>query len=71
MRMIMDDLEKLKKLLPHWMEHNDEHARTYKDWAERMSSLDKEELSEALKAIHHECHKLRKLFEEALRVVNA
>jgi hypothetical protein len=71
MRVIMDGLEKLKKLLPHWMEHNDEHAKTYKDWAERMSSLGKEELSEVLKAIYHESHKLRKLFEEALRVVDA
>jgi hypothetical protein len=32
--------------------------------------LGKEELSEALEAIHHESHKLRKLFKEALRVVN-
>jgi hypothetical protein len=71
MRLIMDDLEKLKKLLPHWMEHNDEHAKIYRGWAERMSSLGKEELSEALKAIHYESQKLQKLFEEGLRVVNA
>ena len=66
----MDDLEKLKKLLPHWMEHNDEHAKTYKDWAEKMSSLGKKELSEALRVIHQESQKLGKLFEEALRVVD-
>ncbi len=66
----MDDLEKLKKLLPHWMKHNDEHAKTHKDWAEKMSSLGKKELSEALKAIHQESQKLRELFEEALRVVD-
>ena len=65
----MDDLEKLKTLLPHWMKHNDEHAKTYKDWAEKMSSLGKKELSEALEAIHQESQKLRELFEEALRVV--
>ena len=64
----MDDLEKLKKLLPHWMEHNDEHARTYKDWAQRMSSLGKNELSDALKEIHQESEKLQKLFEKALKV---
>ena len=66
----MDDLDKLKILLPHWMEHNDEHAKTYKDWAEKMSSLGKEELSEALEAIHQESRKLRGLFEEVLRVVD-
>jgi hypothetical protein len=70
MRFIMVDLEKLKKLLPHWMKHNDEHTKTHKDWAEKMSSLGKEELSEALKAIQQESQKLRELFEEALRVVD-
>ena len=66
----MDDLEKLKTLLPHWMEHNDGHAKTYKDWAEKMSFLGKKELSEALEAIHRESQKLRGLFQEALRVVD-
>ena len=66
----MDDVEKLKILLPHWMKHNDEHTKTYKDWAEKMSSLGKEELSEALKAIYQENQKLREFFEEALRVVD-
>ena len=66
----MDDLEKLKKLIPHWMEHNEEHARTYKEWADKMSSLGKEELSRALKAIHQESQKLRELFKEVLRVVD-
>ena len=66
----MDDLEKLKTLLPHWMKHNDEHAKTYKDWAEKMSSLGKKELSEVLEVIHQESQKLRGLFQEALRVVD-
>jgi len=67
----MDDLEKLKKLLPHWMKHNDEHARTYKDWAEKMASLGKEELAEVLEVIYQESQKLRGLSEEALRVVDS
>jgi hypothetical protein len=25
---------KLVKLLEHWMRHNEEHARTYRQWAE-------------------------------------
>ncbi len=68
---MMDDLEKLKRLIPHWMDHNDEHAKTYKDWAEKMSSLGKKELSETLMAIHQESRKLRGLFEEALRLAEA
>jgi hypothetical protein len=52
------------------MEHHDEHAKTYKDWAEKMSSLGKKELSEALEAIYRESQKLGRLFQEALRVVD-
>lgn len=66
----MNDLEKLKTLLPHWMKHNDEHAKTYKDWAEKMSSLGKKELSEVLEVIHQESEILRGLFQEAQRVVD-
>jgi hypothetical protein len=28
------EIEKLRALLPHWMEHNDEHAAEYERWAE-------------------------------------
>ncbi len=66
----MDEIQKLKILLPHWMEHNDEHAKTYKEWAERMSCLGKKEFAEALEAIHRESQKLRRAFEDALRVID-
>jgi predicted metallo-beta-lactamase superfamily hydrolase len=29
------DLEKLRVLLPHWIEHNAEHADEFRQWAER------------------------------------
>ena len=29
----MDDMEKLRVLLRHWMEHNDEHAADFVGWA--------------------------------------
>jgi hypothetical protein len=66
----MDELEKLKKLIPHWMEHNDEHAETYKSWAEKVSSLGKKELSEILIRLHQETKTLRELFEEAMKMIN-
>jgi hypothetical protein len=30
----MKELEKLRVLLPHWIEHNGEHAEEFRDWAE-------------------------------------
>jgi len=31
----MNDLEKLQVLLPHWIEHNEEHATEFREWARR------------------------------------
>lgn len=30
------ELEKLRHLLEHWIEHNHEHIAKYKEWAERV-----------------------------------
>jgi hypothetical protein len=30
-----DDLTRLARLLPHWIEHNAEHADEFRRWAER------------------------------------
>jgi hypothetical protein len=30
----MNELEKLRVLIPHWIEHNEEHAAEFKRWAE-------------------------------------
>ncbi|MFA4915249.1 MAG: hypothetical protein WC560_01080 [Syntrophales bacterium] len=65
----MNELEKLKVLLPHWMEHNSEHAESYREWAEKTSSLGKEELSKILFSLSKETRKLNELFEEALKKI--
>ena len=31
----MKETDKLRVLIPHWMEHNQEHAAEFRDWAER------------------------------------
>ena len=31
----MKESEKLRVLIPHWIEHNEEHALEFKRWAER------------------------------------
>jgi len=31
----MSDIEKLRVLLPHWIEHNGEHANEFREWADR------------------------------------
>ncbi len=31
----MKEIDKLRVLLPHWVEHNGEHAAEFRGWAER------------------------------------
>ena len=63
----MDELGKLKILLHHWLEHNNDHAGVYRDWAEKASALGNQELSDILEKLYHETKKLNKLLEEALK----
>jgi len=31
----MEEIEKLRVLIPHWIEHNGEHAAEFRQWAAR------------------------------------
>lgn len=46
----MTVIEKLRVLLPHWMEHNSEHAREYRTWAELVRQADKASLAKHIEA---------------------
>jgi len=65
---IMDEPEKLRKLLHHWVEHNSEHALIYRGWAEKASSFDNEELSETLELLFYETISLNMLFDKAIKM---
>jgi hypothetical protein len=40
--MAMDDRDKLRVLIPHWIEHNDEHAAEFERWATAVESVSPE-----------------------------
>ena len=41
------DVEKLRILLPHWIEHNQEHAAEFRSWADRATDAAQEILDAA------------------------
>ena len=63
----MNDLEKLATLLPHWKKHNEEHAEAYREWAEKASSLGREELAGILLTLFSETKNLSRLFDQAIQ----
>lgn len=44
----MNDLDKVRALLPHWIEHNAEHAAEFRDWAARIRAAGQEGLAEEI-----------------------
>jgi hypothetical protein len=46
--MATTDQDKLRVLLPHWIEHNDEHAAEFRAWAERARAAGQEEVADEI-----------------------
>lgn len=47
----LSDKEKLIKMIDHWIQHNLEHANSYRDWAERAKDLGQAEVAKILEKI--------------------
>jgi len=45
----MKDLEKLRILLPHWIEHNSGHGGEFGKWAELLQNAGEQEIAALLK----------------------
>ena len=65
----MKDLENLKHLLEHWIEHNNDHVKTYEEWASKAESLGQKDLGGILKQIAEETKKQEGLFNKALEII--
>jgi hypothetical protein len=62
----MDELKKIKRLLNYWIEHNNEHAEIYRDWAKKAMILGNEEVSKIFELLYYETERLNRLVEKAI-----
>ncbi|MEE8329345.1 MAG: hypothetical protein V3R54_05385 [Thermodesulfovibrionia bacterium] len=62
----MTEMEKLKHLLEHWIDHNESHVKNYEEWALKADNSGENKLSEILKQIAKENKKIERLFKKAL-----
>ncbi len=44
----ISDQDKLRALLPHWIEHNAEHGAEFRNWADRARAAGLNEVAEEL-----------------------
>lgn len=61
-------MEKLCRLLEHWIEHSKEHTAKYEEWGEKIKQ-DCPEISNKLKEAAKKFREGEKLLEEALKMV--
>ena len=45
---MFDDLTKLHILLPHWIEHNEDHAASFERWVAKARELGREETAQRI-----------------------
>jgi hypothetical protein len=65
--MSSEEKSKLKIILEHWVEHNEEHSREFKEWAEKAKKMgEKEVAAEILQAVGN-MDKVTEIFTQTLK----
>jgi hypothetical protein len=62
----MDVLEKLRIMLPHWIEHNRSHQQEFASWVEQLAKTDGAlayQLSKAVSSLEHTQEALQQAME--------
>jgi len=64
-----DDLAKLRILLSHWIEHNEEHAERFREWAEKAREMGLEEVAQRIEEAVKHIATCNEALSEALKVL--
>ena len=62
----MNDIEKLRALLPHWIEHNQEHAAEFENWAAKASGTGQNKAAEIIRRAAQEMQVANDTLQSAL-----
>ena len=62
--------EKMIKLLKHWINHNDDHAQTYRDWAQKAKEKNKSKAALMLEDAAEMTLSISKKFESAIKFID-
>jgi hypothetical protein len=62
----MTDIEKLRALLPHWMEHNGEHAAEFERWAQIAAKAGREDAAHMIRSAAQQMKEANTMLQEAL-----
>jgi len=63
----LSEKDKLIKMIDHWIQHNLEHANSYREWARRAEGLGHSEVAQILEEIAGEATLQNERMEKALK----
>ena len=66
-----DATHKLQHLLPHWVEHNEAHARNYREWALKAREIGLDAVAERLDQAVRAADDLGRALQEARKALEA
>lgn len=61
----MNDIEKLRVMLPHWIDHNQGHGKEFAQWAEKLTD-DAPEVAQLLQTAVQSLQEAQNCLEQAL-----
>ncbi len=65
----MNDLDKLRVMLPHWIEHNHGHGHEFKKWAAQLEQVGEAEVASHLENAVKALDAAQKYLEKAMEKV--
>ncbi len=65
----LSDKEKLVKRIEHWIKHNEDHKKTYLEWAEKTRGMGLEDVANALEEVVSLTDEQNRLFEKILNIL--
>ena len=67
----VSEIVKLRKMVEHWISHNEEHARTYRLWAGRARKTGCEEPGDILEQIASEIVEQNERFMKIIDIIDS
>ena len=62
--------KKMVKLFEHWINHNTDHAETYREWAKKAKDNDMEKVSVLFNQAAEKTGEISRIFKEALSLIS-
>ncbi len=64
----MNDIDKLRVILPHWIEHNIGHGHEFGKWAEQFEGVGQNDIADLLKKAQAHLMEADAVLQEALKL---